>query len=107
MDYGDSRAINQLTNQHCAQVAVETQRSHRSMHAGLTAYEVEQEFGAWHVWVPASLLGDSGCTADGLHVQITASELSAGSGGGTPYLEVHMNRLPGFYSTRSLQSVRA
>ena len=63
------------------------------MHAGLTAYQVEQEFGAWHVWVPTSLLGESGSSPEGLHVQITATELVAGSASRMPYLQVHSQYL--------------
>ena len=54
---------------------------------------MEQEFGAWHVWVPTSQMGCAGCTAQDLQVQITASELVAGITGGAPYLEVSPTRL--------------
>ena len=62
--------------------------------AGVVAYQIEQEFGVWHVWVPTKELGCLGCTADALIVHITASELQAGaSGSSAPYLKVLGNAL--------------
>ena len=56
--------------------------------AGVVAYQVEQEFGVWHVWVPTKELGCTGGTADALIVRITASELEAGGSSSAPYLKV-------------------
>ena len=71
---------------------------HYCMHAGRTAYQIEQRFGEWHVWVPTSELGDSECTAEDVRVEITASELAAGAAGGVPYLEVRISIAPAAFA---------